>query len=178
MHRTRIVGTEKTRDKCRHASSESQIQEQKKQEETRETSTWLSQEVATKRLALGLKLRLETESFGGWTTWALNKTIIPQNPKSKSTHRAKSLDDDNHNPTMSSTKRRDEMGHTSYDLFGLGFERAAPVKKVDIENHRAWRRCYDSSLCVLADGGRRRSRRRWVGSSLCWGTDPRRGRDT
>lgn len=30
--------------------------------------TWLSQEVATRKLALGLKLRLETESLGGSET--------------------------------------------------------------------------------------------------------------
>lgn len=31
--------------------------------------TWLSQDVATRKLALGLKQRLETESPGGLTTY-------------------------------------------------------------------------------------------------------------
>lgn len=35
-----------------------------------ERQTWLSHEVATSKLALGLKLRLETESLGGGITYS------------------------------------------------------------------------------------------------------------
>lgn len=43
--------------------------------------TWLSHEVATKWLALGLKLRLETESLGGWFTWPSKICILSLHSK-------------------------------------------------------------------------------------------------
>ena len=77
--------------------------------------TWLSQEVATRKLALGLKLRLETESFGGWPTY-------------------EQVNHSKQNLWQSQRKHWDLQRQyllTSNELFGLGF--GLDTKKFDIE---------------------------------------------
>lgn len=55
----------------------------KKKKKERIEQTWLSQEVATKKLALGLKQRLETESLGGCATYKYKVSRQPNFPINK-----------------------------------------------------------------------------------------------
>ena len=77
--------------------------------------TWLSQEVATRKLALGLKLRLETESFGGWPTYEKFNHSKPNLWQSQRKH----------------WDLQRQYLLTSNELFGLGF--GLDTKKFDIE---------------------------------------------